>query len=127
CLAPVAAVVAALVLVALFAERIHAAAEHARATATTAPSPIWRRKVLAALDHSAAALVTIGRSRRPWHALCHAAALGMIAAYTFVGRQLAAALGFHIGYGKAFAVFDGVLMAAYLAPIPGSYGVGEGA
>jgi uncharacterized membrane protein YbhN (UPF0104 family) len=124
-LAPVAAMLAGLVLVAIFARRIHAAAERARAGGVGGAR--WRRKLLDALDHSAGALATIGRSRRPGHWLCHAAALVMIASYTFVGAQLAAGLGFHIGHGQAFTVFTNGLMAAYLAPIPGSYGVGEGA
>ena len=123
-LAPVVAMAVGLVLVSLFAERIHAAAERMRRGATRPAH--WRRKLVAALDHSASALAAIGRSRRPWHWLCHAAALGMIASYGFVGHQLAAGLGFHLGYGKAFTVFSNGLMAAYLAPIPGSYGVGEG-
>jgi len=124
-LAPVVIMVVGLVLVSIFAERIHAAALRMRAGATRPAH--WRRKLVAALDHSASALAAIGRSRRPWHWLCHAAALGMIASYGFVGQQLAAGLGFGIGYGQAFTVFSNGLMAAYLAPIPGSYGVGEGA
>jgi uncharacterized protein (TIRG00374 family) len=124
-LAPVAIMVVGLVLVSLFAERIHATAERIRAGVTRAAH--WRRKLIAALDHSAGALATIGRSRQPWHWLCHAAALAMITSYALVGQQLALGLGFRIGAGKAFTVFSNGLMAAYLAPIPGSYGVGEGA
>ena len=68
----------------------------------------------------------IGRSHSRWHGLCHLAALGLVASYGFIGHELARGLGFDIGYGRAFAVFSNGLMAAYLAPVPGSYGVGEG-
>ena len=121
-LAPVAAMVVAMALVAIFAERLHAAAERAR----RAPAPHWRRKAWAALDHAAGALALIGRSRSRWHALCHLAALALCASYGFIGHELARGLGFELGYGRAFAVFDNGLMAAYLSPVPGSYGVGEG-
>ena len=123
-LAPVVAMAVGLVVVALTSRRIHAAAERARSGATRRAH--WRRKLIAALDHAASALAAIGRSRRRWHWLCHGAALAMIASYALVGQQLALGLGFRIGYGKAFTVFSNGLMAAYLAPIPGSYGVGEG-
>jgi uncharacterized membrane protein YbhN (UPF0104 family) len=121
-LAPVAAMVVGMALVAIFADRLHAAAERAR----QAPRPHWRRKAWAALDHAAGALALIGRSRSRWHLLCHLAALTLVATYGFVGLQLARGLGFDLGYGRAFAVFGNGLMAAYLAPVPGSYGVGEG-
>jgi uncharacterized membrane protein YbhN (UPF0104 family) len=121
-LAPVAAMVVGMALVAIFAERLHGAAERAR----RAPQPHWRRKAWAALDHAAGALALIGRSRSRWHALCHLAALGLVASYGFIGHELARGLGFALGYGRAFAVFGNGLMAAYLAPVPGSYGVGEG-
>jgi uncharacterized membrane protein YbhN (UPF0104 family) len=114
--------VVGMALVAAFAERIHAAAERAR----QGPLPHWRRKAWAALDHSAAALSLIGRSRRRWHWLCHLAALGLVASYAFVGYQLCRGLGIGVGYGRAVAVFSNGLMAAYLSPVPGSYGVGEG-
>lgn len=121
-LAPVVAMVAGMVLIAAFAERLHAAAERARSSAAAH----WRRKALAALDHAAGALALIGRSRSRWHWLCHLAALGLVASYAFVGHELATGLGISIGYGRAFAVFSNGLMAAYLSPVPGSYGVGEG-
>jgi uncharacterized membrane protein YbhN (UPF0104 family) len=121
-LAPVAAMVVGMALVAIFAERLHAAAERAR----LAPQPHWRRKLWAAVDHAAGALALIGRSRSRWHALCHLAALGLMASYAFIGHELGQGLGFELGYGRAFAVFSNGLMAAYLAPVPGSYGVGEG-
>ncbi len=121
-LAPVAAMVIGMGLVALFAERLHVAAERARLT----PQAHWRRKAWAALDHATGALALIGRSRSRWHLLCHLAALILVGSYGFIGHQLARGLGFDLGYGRAFAVFDNGLMAAYLAPVPGSYGVGEG-
>jgi uncharacterized membrane protein YbhN (UPF0104 family) len=121
-LAPVAAMVVGMALVAIFAARLHAAAERARG----APLPHWRRKAWAAIDHATGALALIGRSRSGWHLLCHVAALALCASYGFVGHELARGLGFDIGYGRAFAVFSNGLMAAYLAPVPGSYGVGEG-
>jgi uncharacterized membrane protein YbhN (UPF0104 family) len=121
-LAPVAAMVVGMALVAIFAGRLHAAAESARAR----PQAHWRRKAWAALDHAAGALALIGRSRSRWHALCHLAALGLVASYGFIGHEIARGVGFDIGYGRAFAVFSNGLMAAYLAPVPGSYGVGEG-
>jgi uncharacterized membrane protein YbhN (UPF0104 family) len=121
-LAPVVAMCLGMALVVVFAPRLHAAAVRALG----APQPHWRRKAWAALDHATGALAIIGRSRSPWHALCHGAALGLVASYGFIGHELAHGLGFPLGYGRAVAVFGNGLMAAYLSPVPGSFGVGEG-
>lgn len=85
----------------------------------------WRRSFVRWLDQSAGTMSMIGRSGDRMHMAAHAATVGYILSYAFVGYWLCRSVGIDLGWTKAIAVFSTSLLVAYLAPVPGSIGVTE--
>lgn len=120
--APLLAFAAILAVVAAFPERLH----RWNAALLARPGlPAWRRAAIGWLDHSAAAIARIGRSRDPRHLACHAASAAFVLVYAFIGWRLSLAIGLRLSWPRALAVFSNSLMIAYLSPVPGSIGVTE--
>lgn len=120
--APLAGFALVLAAVALFPEPIHAWNEARLREPGLAP---WKRAAILGLDHSAAAISRIGKSRDPRHLVCHAASAAFVLVYAFIGWRLAVGVGLELTWFRALAVFSNSLMIAYLSPIPGSIGVTE--
>ncbi|MBI4347503.1 MAG: flippase-like domain-containing protein [Elusimicrobia bacterium] len=85
----------------------------------------WKRKALEALRDTAASLAAIGGAAGRGLVWVNAAAIGSVAAYVALGMLLAWGVGLDPGWRRGSAAFAAGLMVAYLAPVPGSFGVTE--
>ena len=84
-----------------------------------------KKKAVSWIGRSAGAIATIGKSTHPMHLLAHAANVGYIVAYCFVGWWLSYSMNIHLSAAAAFTIFSNSLMIDYLAPVPGSIGITE--
>ncbi len=113
----------------LFAITVQAKGTHAWLGPRLArlPATSWKRRILGGLDHAATAVSSIGSSRQPMHLASHAVSISIVLVYVWIGWTSASAMGTDLPVGKALAVFSNSLLIAYVAPVPGSVGITEGA
>ena len=121
-LIPIFAITIVFVSLAIFAQRILAWTQTYQSRADTGRI---KKRVLAWAGKSAGAISMIGTSTRKTHLLCHAANLGFIATYCFIGWWLARSMNVRLSFLQALTIFSSSLMVDYVSPVPGSIGVCE--
>jgi uncharacterized protein (TIRG00374 family) len=121
-LIPIFAITIVFILLTIFAQHIHAWTQKYQACPKTGGI---KKRVISWAGKSAGAISMIGTSTRPTHLLCHAANLGFIATYCFIGWWLARSMNVQLSLLQSLTIFSASLMVDYISPVPGSIGVCE--